>query len=336
MNTKICSIIATQDHTKLLKVKAALYPHIWMLNVMLQKSDKITQLRKKMETKFIAVIFGLLIGLVTSKTYKISPVTVETADCLSDSQRAAALNSISSNISEILTDFTDTINTTYNIPGCGDSGWKRVALLDMTESDETCPQQWRLYDRDNVRACGRQVSNDGSCDSVNISTNGHTFTKVCGRVNAYQHASPDAHHGDYYSHTSGNEINEPYLDGVSITVGTPRVHVWSFYGAVYERHCCDQELFPNTLFGFIGSNYFCDTSNPNEEDWRNSFFPDHLLWDGVAQCSSSSTCCAPSAGPWFTTTLSSPSTSDIEVRICGDESTANEDTPIELLEIYVK
>ena len=285
--------------------------------------------------KFSTAICGLLciIGLVASQPYRIPPVILDTATCPSDNERAATLNSISSSISKILSEYVDSI-TTYNIPGCGDSGWKRVAFLNMTESDETCPQQWRLYDRDNVRACGRQVSTDGSCDSVPFSANGPAFTKVCGRVSAYQHASPDAH--AYHSNTPGNEINEPYLDGVSITVGTPRAHVWSFYAAVFNRHCCDLELFPNTLFGFIGSNYFCDTSNPNEEDWQNTFFPDHLLWDGFAQCSNSSTCCAPSAGPWFTTTLSSPSTSDIEVRICGDEGTGNEDIAIELLEIYVK
>ena len=287
--------------------------------------------------KLSTAICGLLciIGLEASKPYRISPVILDTAACPSDSERAAALNSISSSISEILSEYVDSI-TTYNIPGCGGSGWKRVAFLNMTESDETCPHQWRLYDRDNVRACGRQVSTDGSCDSVNISTNGHAFTKVCGRVNAYQHASPDAHVAYSRTLTPGNEINEPYLDGVSITVGTPRAHVWSFYGAVNNDYCCDPGLFPNTLFSFIGSSYFCDTSNPNNVGWRNAVFTDHLLWDGIAQCSSSSTCCAPSVGPWFTTTLSSPSTSDIEVRICGDEGTVNEDTPIELLEIYVK
>ena len=286
--------------------------------------------------KLSTAICGLLciIGLVASQPYRIPPVILDTATCPSDSERAAALNSISSGVSEILSEYVHSI--TNNIPGCGGSGWKRVAFLNMTESDETCPEQWRLYDRDNVTACGRQASTAASCDSVRFTANGHAFRKVCGRVSAYQHASPDAHYGDYFSHMSENEINEPYLDGVSITVGTPRVHIWSFYGAVNNDYCCDPGLFPNTLFSFIGSNYFCDTSNPNNDGWRNAFFTDHLLWDGVAQCSSSSTCCAPSAGPWFTTTLSSPSTSDIEVRICGDEGTVNEDTPIELLEIYVK
>ena len=33
--------------------------------------------------------------------------------------------------------------------------------------------------------------------------------------------------------------------------------------------------------------------------------------------------------------LPNPINDDIEVRICGDEGTSNEDTPIELLEIYI-
>ena len=40
--------------------------------------------------------------------------------------------------------------------------------------------------------------------------------------------------------------------------------------------------------------------------------------------------------PWFSVQLPAPTTDMIEVSICADESTDNEDTPIELLEIYVQ
>ena len=39
--------------------------------------------------------------------------------------------------------------------------------------------------------------------------------------------------------------------------------------------------------------------------------------------------------PWFSVQLSDSTTDSIEVRICGDEDTGNENTPIELLEIYI-
>ena len=38
---------------------------------------------------------------------------------------------------------------------------------------------------------------------------------------------------------------------------------------------------------------------------------------------------------WFSVQLPNPTMDDIEVRICGDESADNEDTPIGLLEIYI-
>ena len=44
----------------------------------------------------------------------------------------------------------------------------------------------------------------------------------------------------------------------------------------------------------------------------------------------------PTLQPWFSVNLGSPTSDDIEVRIMGSESTNNEDTPIELLEIYVQ
>ena len=57
------------------------------------------------------------------------------------------------------------------------------------------------------------------------------------------------------------------------------------------------------------------------------------LWDGK-QCEGQ--CCSDGKSPpWFSVELTDPITDDIEVRICADESTTNEDTPVSLLELYV-
>ena len=45
-----------------------------------------------------------------------------------------------------------------------------MAYLDMTDPEQKCPEQWRLYESNNVRACGRQESDGGSCDSVYYSS----------------------------------------------------------------------------------------------------------------------------------------------------------------------
>ena len=62
------------------------------------------------------------------------------------------------------------------------------------------------------------------------------------------------------------------------------------------------------------------------------------LWDGQG-CGSSS-CCELSyppgvTPPWFCKQLPQTTTDDIEVRLCGDEGTADEDTPVELIELYI-
>ena len=66
------------------------------------------------------------------------------------------------------------------------------------------------------------------------------------------------------------------------------------------------------------------------------FYPNgDPLWDGEG-CGSNSSCCTFNSPPWFNVQLSSPTTDDIEVRICGDQGIGDEDTPIQLMELYVK
>jgi hypothetical protein len=40
--------------------------------------------------------------------------------------------------------------------------------------------------------------------------------------------------------------------------------------------------------------------------------------------------------PWFTKNLSTATTDDIELRICTSAITSAEDTPIELIELYIQ
>ena len=127
--------------------------------------------------------------------------------------------------------------------------------------------------------------------------------------------------------TPGNEINHPYLDGVSITYGKPRKHIWSFYASLTGWHCCSIEHINFTKhLNFIGNNSFCDSGNPADEDW---FYSECPLWDGNG-CINGATCCAPHSGPWFHTTLPVPTISGIEVRPCGDDDSENENTPFDL------
>ena len=292
----------------------------------------------KMKIQLCTAVCVLTIaGLVAASTYHIPTISLETPNesiCPLDTQLEAARNDISSGLSGVYIEIAANMTT---IPDCGGSGWRRVAFLDMRDSDQTCPSNWRQFSQHSIRACGRGESDTASCNSVQFSSDGYEYTQVCGRIVGYQYGSPDGSTNShaYITLTPGNEINEPYVDGVSVTYGMPRQHIWTLYGGARSggvNLCCSDTIY--TSASFLENNYFCDTSNPVDE-WQSILYTDTPLWDGIAGCGDAS-CCAPHSGPWFHAILTDPTSHDIEVRICGDEPTTNEDTPVELFEIYVK
>ena len=114
------------------------------------------------------------------------------------------------------------------VPQCGEGIWYRVAYLNMADSSQQCPSAWREYNTNQFRACGRPVSSGASRPSQ-IFPISRQYSKVCGRVIGIQVASPDA-----FYHGRRSHINEGYMDGVSITRGSPRHHIWSYVGSVSE------------------------------------------------------------------------------------------------------
>jgi hypothetical protein len=91
-------------------------------------------------------------------------------------------------------------------------------------------------------------------------------------------------------------IDEPYVDGVSVTYGVPRRHIWTFAGGISETIVNTQRHIHNScpcaLNGtgirlqqppiFVGNNYFCESGNPqNTFETTNDFqYTDDPLWDG--------------------------------------------------------
>ena len=82
---------------------------------------------------------------------------------------------------------------------------------------------------------------------------------------------------------------------------------------------------------------FCESGNHASDGSYDSVpYTSDPLWDGKGCGSLESTCCAAPGLPWFHKTLDNATTDYIELRVCGDEGTANEDTPIAFYEIYIK
>ena len=222
---------------------------------------------------------------------------------------------------------------------CGDGYWQRVAFLNMSDPLQQCPSKWKEYNdiTSGVRACGRF---DIGCPGVFYSTGGRQYNKVCGRIIGYQVASPGAFHTIYLAVPPSN-INDIYVDGVSVTYGSPRTHIWTLAAGVTEgTHGlpdCPCSVAPGrSPPDYVGNNYYCESGNPNPMGGfiHGHLYGDDQLWDGEmceGQC-----CSNGKSPPWFSVQLANHTTQDIEVRICGDQNTYDEDNPITLLEIFVQ
>ena len=222
-------------------------------------------------------------------------------------------------------------------------GFSRIASLDMADPNQQCPPNWQEISTSGVRSCARTTTSIASCDSaIYPNTGGNSYSQVCGRVIGYLYCSTDGFHLEPIQDT----IDSAYLDGASVTHGSPRQHVWSFAAGLDESNNaigCPCIAAPNLanshVPSFVGNDYFCDTVyavNPFPDcDSVPTIFPvTHPLWDGGG-CGPNGGCCENNNPPWFCKTLPQPTTDDIEVRICADELLANEDVTVELIEIYV-
>ena len=216
-----------------------------------------------------------------------------------------------------------------------------------------CPPAWREI-TEPVRTCGRtnetvrsslHSNSLGGCSSVSFSTYNISFSHICGRIKGYQLGSPDAFQG--FSFDTSLRIEDPYVDGVVITRGTEKEHVWTFAASLSESAdspnddsgnavCpCTSNQSSQSIPSFVGQDYFCETGITGAYS-NGVFYSDgDPLWDGE-DCGSGSTCCELNGPPYFCKSLIEPTTDNIEVRICADQSLSNEGAPIELIEMFVQ
>ena len=218
-----------------------------------------------------------------------------------------------------------------------EGGWTRVTYLNMTEPGTTCPSGLTQtgYNNLNHHVCGRPNTSSGVCDSTLFSTYGLNYTKLCGQVRGYDYRSPDAFN------TESSDIDSYYVDGVSITYGSnPRQHIWTLSGGQYETHlsgngCPCNNGSSASPPSFVGNDYYCE-SGLNAPPFSSILYTDDPLWDGQNCNGPESTCCTNPNMPWFLKTLNETTTDNIELRVCNNQGLPDEDTPLDIIEIYVK
>ena len=211
----------------------------------------------------------------------------------------------------------------------------RVADIDMTRNKENCPTGFREVTSSGKRMCGGRGT---SCVSTSFSSHGFEYSRVCGRIIGYQFGSPDAF-GEY--HTNQRSIDSYFLDGIVLTYGSPRCHIWSFAAGVNQRtshasQCpCNSGSFPGTIPPYVQNDYFCDSGRHYATTPTPRIYYDNdPLWDG-AGCVQGS-CCQFNSPPWFCKDLPHPTSEDIELRLCTDQDTGNEGVFFKVVEIYIQ
>ena len=151
---------------------------------------------------------------------------------------------------------------------------------------------------------------------------------VCGEVGAYQFGTPDAFR-------PSSSIDDPYVDGVSITHGSPRQHIWTLAATATETlnaTGCPCSGGTDSRPSFVGNDYFCDSATTTNSGAV--FYEHDRLWD--ASGCSTSTCCSFNNPPHFYKQLPQLTDDNIELRICSDQNRDDEDTALYYVDILVK
>ena len=227
----------------------------------------------------------------------------------------------------------------------GDGGWMRVGYLNMSEPNAICPPGLTLRQFDNIDhgVCG--LSNYSSLGSTFFSSGGNNYSEVCGEVRGYQFNSPDGFPPLYNSNASPDIENcNTYVDGVTITYGNnPRKHIWTYAGGLSEGHhagyllCpCNTRSYSTTSPSFVSNDNYCESGLPVGQNWLHVLYSSDPLWDGQQCNGNEGPCCVNPKMPWFVKTLDETTTEDIELRVCGNQGGIDEDTPLDIIELYIR
>ena len=176
--------------------------------------------------------------------------------------------------------------------------WRRVAYLNVTSSN--CPKSLQHdAEESSCKICGAGPK----CSSVTYPSGGLSYCQVCGRINVQYSGTPDGLQPFISQRPSSTSLDDNYVDGVSLTYGTcPRSHIWTF-SAKYGHRC---SMRCATDWDFVNSDYSC-------MECINSAFKQETFYRNLTQ----------------------PTTDDIEMRLCRDQWSNDEDVHITFVELFV-
>ena len=131
--------------------------------------------------------------------------------------------------------------------------------------------------------------------------------------------SPDA----FGTGSSSEPLSGNYVDGVSITYGSPPNHLWTYAAGLSEDGghnvnfaCpCNTNGVPGTVPSYCEAVISGDTPSI-----RPGWITDDPLWNGMLCRGTEGPCCTSTSLPWFNRNMLNPTADDILIRLCVDQS----------------
>ena len=141
-------------------------------------------------------------------------------------------------------------------------------------------------------------------------------------------------------------VDDAYAEGILITRGSPRQHVWTYASADVANPspgytdddtclCTGHASAPQPP-SFIGSDYYCDSGNDAGITSSGRLYSKELWNSQGPMCSVSASCCENPDQPWFKKKVAASVSDNIELRWCASESIVHEATATQLVELYIR
>ena len=216
-----------------------------------------------------------------------------------------------------------------------------------------CPHSWVKASNDDGSISGCHGRVGGECSPFFIEVGTEPFTKVCGKAVGYQMGFPNAYSVSNLPHSA----DSLYVDGLSITYGFPRKHIWTYAVAssrstIYRTDlptcpCQNGQAQPH----FVGRYYYCDSAhgepppqsqvNIQENGYTvySKINNDTSLWEENCVCCDISED-LPVSPPWFVRDRLPDFSEELEtrfdIRLCEHEVDMQEGALITEFELYVQ
>ena len=208
---------------------------------------------------------------------------------------------------------------------CGPGDWVKIGSLNPLDS---CPSGFMSENIGGAQVCWKE---EAGCTSFSFEA-GQDYRAVCGVATAYAYGSPDAFG---YNHTPDETIDEAYVDGISITYGSPRQHLFTYAATMTLDACPCKGGKPGPVF--VNNNTYCgDQALAPGENWERKWYTNTVLWHAASDCSDDDITCRDDYRPWFSVQTASSTSDAVEIRSCQDQAYNDEALGIASMEIYIR